>query len=100
MNNKRHRERDGGAILGIKKLHTESNCGRAGGWGRGVHRGTHNTIVGEKRFRQSGKKKKKQSESHQRLLECVLIHHLPDAVWILVDVLGLGGAHGERLLDS
>lgn len=96
MNNKRYRERDGGAILGIKKLHTESNNG-----GGGAHRGTHTTQGLEKNGSDKvGSGKEKHSETHQRLLERVLIHHLPDDVWILIDVLGLGGAHGERLLDS
>lgn len=82
----------------------ERNCtqrqtmaGRRGGkktQRRTQHKGRRKTVQwgeGEKR---------KRSETHQRPLERVQIGHLPDAVWVLVDVLGLGGADGERLLDS
>lgn len=61
---------------------------------RTQHKGRRKTVQwgeGENR---------KRSETHQRPLERVQIGHLPDAVWVLVDVLSLGGADGERLLDS
>lgn len=68
---------------------------------RGVHRGAHTTQGLEKNGSDKvGSRKEKHSVTHQRLLQRILIHHLPDDVWILIDVLGLGGAHGERLLDS
>lgn len=69
--------------------------------GRGENTEAHTTQGSEKNISDKvGREQEKHPETHQRSLECVLIHHLPDTVWILVDVLGLSGTHGERLLDS
>lgn len=84
---------------GNKEIAHKRKQGQGGGKGGG--REAHTTQWSEKNGSgKVGREKEKHSETHQRLLGRVLIHHLPDAVWILVDVLGLGGAHGERLLDS